>query len=240
MNNQLPEKHVNNEFGVLSVHSIFYTIQGEGPFAGRPAVFVRLAGCNLQCPECDTEYTVNRYNATPIDILQGVRMLRNAACLVVITGGEPFRQNITELCKLLLANDYTVQIETNGTFPPPALSFYEWASLDFSRSDALFVVCSPKTGKINGQLAPLISAYKYVLSAGDVADDGLPEYVLEHPCSEGGVARPPEDFFGPIYLQPADYKDAQLNALNLQAVVDSCMTHGYTLQLQIHKLLGVE
>ena len=57
-NQQLADKPVLNETGLsLQVNSIFYTIQGEGPFAGRPAIFIRLAGCNLQCPGCDTEYT---------------------------------------------------------------------------------------------------------------------------------------------------------------------------------------
>ena len=56
-NTQPAEKQVKSSGLILAINSIFYTIQGEGPFAGSPAVFVRLAGCNLQCPMCDTEYT---------------------------------------------------------------------------------------------------------------------------------------------------------------------------------------
>src|SRR3954467_9071958 len=48
---------VRSDGNSLSIHSIFYTLQGEGPYSGCPAVFMRLAGCNLQCPGCDTDYT---------------------------------------------------------------------------------------------------------------------------------------------------------------------------------------
>ena len=57
----------------LEVHSIFYTIQGEGPFCGTPAVFIRLAGCNLQCPSCDTNYTSKRRTMTAEEIVNEVR-----------------------------------------------------------------------------------------------------------------------------------------------------------------------
>ena len=55
INKQPIEKREPSYEGTLQVHSIFKTIQGEGPFCGTPCVFVRLAGCNLQCPACDTD-----------------------------------------------------------------------------------------------------------------------------------------------------------------------------------------
>lgn len=217
----------------LAVHAIFYTIQGEGPFCGHPAVFIRLAGCNLQCPACDTDYTSTR-EALDIDTIteRVIAMGTNVARpLIVITGGEPFRQNIKPLIHDLIDGGFKVQIETNGTLAPPAFLFsYE----------NLTIVCSPKTGKINKVLEPYVNAYKYVLSYDSVdPEDGLPILALDH-SAKPRVARPPKGYTGKIYLQPMDAKDSQVNELNIQAVKESCMKFGYIFQLQVHKLIGVE
>lgn len=219
----------------LEVHSIFYTIQGEGPFAGQPAVFIRLAGCNLQCPGCDTDYTSKRSVMLPQDIVAEIMMLldlrsrRNPRPLVVITGGEPFRQDIGKLVRMLASKEFRVQIETNGTI---ARGDLPWNSIT--------VVCSPKAGKISPHIAPHIDALKYVLDATSVNhDDGLPLLALGHSAAPQ-VARPPEGFTGTIYLQPMDTGDALLNHLNLEACIISCMKFGYTLQVQIHKIINME
>jgi 7-carboxy-7-deazaguanine synthase len=213
----------------VDVHSIFHTIQGEGPFTGFPAIFVRLAGCNLQCPQCDTDYTDKRERMAPEAVVDAVRKLHPGPRLVVITGGEPFRQNITMLAQLLLDEEFPVQVETNGTLPPPP---------DFPHG--VYIIVSPKAGKVHPETADRAIAVKYVLSANSVSpEDGLPLRVLDHTAPSYGVARldvPPES----IYLQPADMQDEYLNAANLEAVRRSCMKHGYILQLQVHKLLGVE
>ena len=59
INSQAIEKSAHYTTRSYDVHSIFPTIQGEGPFVGQPAIFIRLAGCNLQCPACDTDYTLS-------------------------------------------------------------------------------------------------------------------------------------------------------------------------------------
>lgn len=214
--------------GHLLVHSVFYTIQGEGPFSGHPALFIRLADCNLQCPGCDTEYTKGKQLVTPLQILETVQSMIQPTMLVVITGGEPFRQNIAPAVRNLVSKGYKVQIETNGTLFVPGLPW-----------DSITIVCSPKTGRLNQSLLREIKAFKYVLHADSVDDDGLPIKALDHTVG-GRVARPPEDFKGPVYLQPMDCHNTAQNARNLDAVVKSCMRHGHILQLQIHKLIGVE
>jgi organic radical activating enzyme len=232
-NTQPIEKQTLHNHSTLDVHSLFYTIQGEGPFAGHPAVFVRLAGCNLQCPMCDTDYTSDRSMVDAHVLAAKCYQLANpnravSKTLVVITGGEPFRQNLREFVVHLLNDGFLVQIETNGTL---------YQNLPWCED--LTIVCSPKTGSINKDLLPHIDAFKYVLSADSISPfDGLPTKALDHPNS-GRVARPPTGFSGTIYLQPIDNHGGVLLTEHLDACVKSCMTHGYTLGLQLHKLINL-
>lgn len=226
--------------GLLDVHSIFHTIQGEGPFCGTPCIFIRLAGCNLQCPWCDTDYTSRRKLMTPNEILFEVKSLWHAdrwrkPGLVVITGGEPFRQDLQMLFDVLTNERHFVQVETNGTLPPTPYKY----NLDIGKREGVYIVCSPKAGKVNSLLASEACCFKYVLEANSMWTDGLPLQALGHSASPY-VARPPEGWERPIYLQPMDAQDPVENAENVEAVRKSCMKHGYILQLQIHKLIGVE
>ncbi len=230
VNIQPIEKYDAQTGPILYVHSIFYTIQGEGPFCGTPAVFIRLAGCNLQCPGCDTDYTTKREALTSSEIAERVNSLMPfSEGLVVITGGEPFRQNISELCSRLLFDLFhVVQVETNGTLPPPPML-----------SKRVNIVCSPKAGKVNAETAERAMCFKYVLSHTSMANDGLPTLALGHSATPH-VARPPHGFKGKIYLQPMDTGDPVENVFNVRAAVESCMRHGYIMQLQTHKILNLE
>lgn len=235
LNQQPIEKRELRSDGTITVHSIFETIQGEGPFCGTPCVFVRLAGCNLQCPACDTDYTSKRRTYTPDAIVAEVEQLRSKG-LVVVTGGEPFRQNIRPMIYALLDAGFFVQIETNGTLQPPELPY----NLHPEHKRGVYVVCSPKTGKLYPTLYNIACALKYVVRYKDVRwEDGLPLNALDH-TSNPYPARPPEDWTRPIYVQPLDSKDPVENHLHAQEAVSSCLRHGYILQIQIHKLIGVE
>ena len=240
MNQQSIEKRrVGHDGSSLEVHSIFKTIQGEGPFTGHPAVFVRLTGCNLACPACDTDYTSTRTVLSPDDIVETVKGM-TCHPLVVITGGEPFRQNIYPLVQLLIDNGHTVQIETNGTLPPPSYKFVDICSKNTQERQRCFIVCSPKTGKVSPLTEELACAFKYVLAHDSIReDDGLPLLALDHSATPF-VARPPAWFSGPVYLQPCDDKDNAVNLENLRACVRSSLKFGYVLQLQVHKILGLE
>lgn len=235
LNSQPIEKSVQDPSGHLQIHSLFHTIQGEGPFTGQPAVFVRLAGCNLQCPGCDTDYTSEREIMSPTKVHDEVYALWNDEApnapmpLLVITGGEPFRQNVAPFANMMVNKGWHVQVETNGTLPPPDGLHAE-----------VDIVCSPKTGKMNIFVEHRITALKYVVKAGCIdRKDGLPIRALDHPCAPV-VAKPPVGFRGQVYLQPMDEGNPHANRANLNAAVNACKTYGHTLQIQTHKIAGIE
>jgi organic radical activating enzyme len=230
MNTQSPEKIINDDT-MLSVHSIFPTIQGEGPFSGHAAVFIRLAGCNLQCPLCDTDYIKGRRNYTSLEIQKEISKVTfdyPEIKLAIITGGEPFRQNILPLVNRLLNIGFIVQIETNGTI---------WRELPYWNSN-LHIICSPKTTLINSRLAKEVSAFKYVIDHNNLNDNGFPLKALEH-VNSGHLYLTNDDRI-PIYIQPADVKSVVENAKNINACKELVMKYGYILCLQIHKIIGVE
>lgn len=140
-----------NDTPMLLVRSLFGpTIQGEGPFAGRPAIFVRLGGCNrgfkTTCTFCDTDFAINKSIWLSVDdIAKQVSDLRKEALhvdLVVLTGGEPGLQErpLLPLLVILASLGFTVQIETNGDFG--------FESIVKASEDLVFpmpvIVCSPK------------------------------------------------------------------------------------------------
>lgn len=244
INKQPMQKAESSDGSMLLIHSIFYTVQGEGPHAGKPAVFVRLGGCNLQCPGCDTEYTKGSAYESIDSILTRIGMAfdGNPVSLVVITGGEPFRQNIGPLInKIYSATYWTIQVESNGTLALPESLERRYIANRFG------IVVSPKAGKVHPSLWPHIIAYKYVLDWEHIdRRDGLPTSVLGMPAAP---ARPHEGYDGPIYVNPADevlvdreghqWSDKIQMTHNSKACVSSAMAFGYTVGIQMHKLLKV-
>ncbi len=202
----------------LEVREIFQSIQGEGPWAGAPAVFVRLSGCNLECSFCDTDFE-SRELQPVFDVMREVERLRPGVSrrpgdrgpTCIITGGEPFRQPIAFLVKMLLQVRWRVQIETNGTF---------FRELPWGPD--LSVVCSPKTPRIHKTMKYHVDAWKYVVRAG-------------HPIEWAGLPRNGSE----VFLQPIDEADPVKNEANVQAVIELCLQHGYRMSLQLHKLVGL-
>jgi 7-carboxy-7-deazaguanine synthase len=98
----------------LHINEIFYSIQGESTYAGRPCVFVRLTGCNLRCRWCDTEYAF--YEGRKMSIDEVSAAVAGHGCeLVEITGGEPLLQeSVYPLMDSLLQTGHSVMIETSG------------------------------------------------------------------------------------------------------------------------------
>ena len=156
----------------MKVNEIFYSLQGEGRYTGTPAVFVRLAGCNLRCPFCDTEFTTYT-EMTEQEILSAVTQY--PATTVVITGGEPTLQLTSTLLHALSHSGRHVHIETNGTHPLPDGPI-QW------------VVCSPKYAKLNIQR---IDELKVVYEGQDMSqyDDIQATIYSLQPCDTGDNVR---------------------------------------------------
>ena len=201
-----------------AVKEIFYSLQGEGFHAGRPAIFCRFAGCNLSCDFCDTDFegtdgsdggvyeTAERLAAKvasiwPDDSAPGGKPF------VVCTGGEPLLQLDAPLLEALHGHGLEVAVETNGTLPAP--SGIDWLTV------------SPKESA-----AP-------VQKSGD-------ELKLLYPQREVS----PEQFegldFGHFSLQPVDTGDPAANRKNTKAAVEFCLGNPkWRLSLQIHKIVGI-
>lgn len=215
---------VKGDGSTLDIERIFPTFQGEGPYTGWPAVFIRLGGCNLACNFCDTEF--ESFASQPLeDILEKADQLSGRVSgeitrnLIVITGGEPFRQPLALLCDALLERGYKVQIETNGIL---------YQSLD----ERVEIVCSPKntgTGyhRIREDLLPRINAFKFIVSEGDP---------LYNSVDDVGQ----EDYNTPVYVQPMDEYNETKNKRNTELAVRLAAQYGYRLSLQTHKIAGVQ
>jgi 7-carboxy-7-deazaguanine synthase (Cx14CxxC type) len=204
------------------VKSIFMTLQGEGRWAGHPAVFCRFSLCNLWtgheetrhravCTFCDTDFLGTdgpgggKFD-TPEELAAAVaeKWPGGGSPMVVLTGGEPLLQVDTALTAALHGYGFYIAVETNGTRPcPPGI---DWLCV------------SPKA---NAELA---------LTAGD-------ELKLVYPQPDA----PPERFtdlnFRSFSIQPMDGPDI---AENTRAAVEYCLAHPqWSLSMQTHKILEI-
>jgi organic radical activating enzyme len=109
------------------MREIFSTIQGEGRNTGLPATFIRFAGCNLNCPWCDTRRQAKDFLALP-EIMAKVRKFRNRA--VIVTGGEPTTVvGIGDVLKKLKDEGYWLTLETNGLRAIPEIEMFDYVSV---------------------------------------------------------------------------------------------------------------
>lgn len=221
------------------VHSTWNTIQGEGPFAGWPAVFVRFSDCNLRCFFCDTDFTGgSHHTATSLaeEIERLSKQMHNCK-LIVFTGGEPMLQALpelmTEIRKRHIVDQppFHFQIETAGTVWPEGLE-------GFLVGGNCTLVCSPKTPTLHAKMDKYCNHWKYIMRDGEMSLlDGLP---LKSTQVEGKDMRVYRAQRGVIYAQPCDEgDDAEATRANLDAAVKASMAFGYRLSLQLHKIVGL-
>lgn len=166
----------------LAVSEVFGpTFQGEGPSAGRLAWFLRLGGCNLSCSWCDTSYTwdASRYDLraeiTRLAVAEILAQLPDRAELLIITGGEPLLQAgaLEDLIYELPAG-MLIEIETNGTLPPPA-----WHALVTFNVSPKLAHSGRATDLAPGWLSTPTAWYKFVVTdlsdLDEVARYGTPD-----------------------------------------------------------------
>ena len=157
---------------VLQVNEMFWSLEGEGVRVGEPTFFIRLAGCNLRCAFCDTDF--DHYTEMTVEEILG-EVKRRDITWICITGGEPLLQNIEPLCRTLRQEGYRLHIETNGTVDPdPRLYDYieHWT-------------VSPKGRTIAASLTH-ITELKYVVGKGfreDRVEEDRAEYIYLQPES---------------------------------------------------------
>lgn len=209
-----------------SVKEIFYTLQGEGAQAGRPAVFCRFAGCNLWtgreqdratavCRFCDTDF-VGTDGQGGGKFASAGQLARAVASrwpagddsgrrYVVCTGGEPLLQLDEPLVDAFHAEGFEVAVETNGTQPAPK-------GLDW-------ICVSPKAD------APLVQR------SGN-------ELKLVYPQPEAMPGRFETLDFDHFFVQPMDGPERERNT---RAAIDWCLAHPkWRLSMQTHKYLGID
>ncbi|GAC1413720.1 MAG: 7-carboxy-7-deazaguanine synthase QueE [Candidatus Velthaea sp.] len=136
---------------MLQLAEIFYSVQGEGTWTGTPAVFVRLAGCNLACSFCDTDYAL-KFIASVDEVVVRVRAEGGDCPMVIVTGGEPLAQAQTPaLIAALRADGRRVHIESNGT-------------IDVALPDDVWLTISPKE-RLHPAMAARANEAKLIVDA---------------------------------------------------------------------------
>ncbi|MBA3987787.1 MAG: 7-carboxy-7-deazaguanine synthase QueE [Idiomarina sp.] len=221
---------------MLAINEIFETIQGEGVFTGVPAIFVRLQGCPVGCPWCDTQQTWALNDDDQIDpaqmilktgdtpawssmtaqqVLQLFSQQQYTAKHVVITGGEPCMFDLREFTNLLHQQGYRTQIETSGTF-------------EVRCDPATWVTVSPKLDMPGGyevradamaranEIKHPIAMQKHV--------DALDALLSRCPVKEGTT----------ICLQPISQRPRAT-----QLAIDICRQRNWRLSVQLHKYLAI-
>lgn len=219
-NKNIPKKVTSGK--VLYIDEMFYSIQSEGPFSGIPAYFIRLWGCNLNCSFCDT--TQKKRPRLEYKVKDIVALMKEKCPVnnVVITGGEPALQDTSQLVAGLIAEGFWVQVETNGTLPH--------RNIDYTCDKIKFVV-SPKTAKVDKELAEHAAAFKYVVSVDNLNyKTGIPNGLFLPKCA------PQRIMLSPMFVQD----DPEKTQKNIQLVISVCKNTGYWFTLQYHKLIGIE
>lgn len=230
--NPLRSKQLSDGASLLLQGVPFLTIQGEGPNAGLPAMFIRLWGCHLHCRFCDTDFESDMRACGIEELADACGLMLDPPKLVVLTGGEPMRQNIVPLCDLLSERGHNVQIETAGSF------WFQQVPLGPYPQ----IVVSPKTSRVHPNIRMSANAWKYIISASqECTEDGLPVTNTQFDDGEPRLlARPPPSVPArDIYVQPMDEQDELKNAENQRLCVMLAKQFGYRVSLQQHKILGV-
>ena len=222
---------------MLGVNEIFETIQGEGVFTGVAAIFVRLQGCPVGCPWCDTQHTWDKETRdqipaaqmiiktsdsvawsamSPPQVLELFQSEGYTARHVVITGGEPCMYDLTELTDLLHEHGYQTQIETSGTFAIKT-NAETWVTVSpkLDMPGGYEVRCDAMTRA--NEIKHPIAMQKHI--------DALDDLLQRCPVAPGTT----------ICLQPISQRPRAT-----ELAIKTCRERNWRLSVQLHKYLAIE
>jgi len=214
---------------------LYKSVQGESSFAGVPCIFVRLAGCNLRCSWCDSEYTFTGGKLfTADEILVQIEALQPCR-LIEFTGGEPMLQarELLPFMDRLLANNYTLMIETSGEQPLAAVPRAVHKIVDVKCPGAGAAANTFRIENLDA-LTPN-DEVKFVLS--DRTDY---EFARDFINTHGLAVRCGEILLSPAFLKnPTDLRSTDNAALDPRLLVEWMLADGVParLSLQIHKYI---
>lgn len=237
VSNPLDERENSLALAELKINEMFETIQGEGVHTGVPAIFVRLQGCPVGCPWCDTKHTwtidesmlvdsqsvmqksqenEHHFASTPESILTLFDEEGYNAKHVVLTGGEPCMYDLRPLTQILHEAGYSTQIETSGTFTVLC-------------HDDTWVTVSPKVNMKGG--------FEVLSQALERANE------IKHPIA---MQKHVEELDELLTVLPKSHKveiclqpiSQQQRATDL--AIKTCIQRNWRLSLQTHKYIGIE
>ena len=219
---------------LLPVVEKFHSLQGEGFHCGKSAFFIRLAGCKVGCPWCDTKHSWDskKYPLLSIEVLLSeIKEARlKGASFIVLTGGEPLQHNLDELCDIIKnrtksrkLNPIKIHIETSGV--NTISGSYDWITLSPKRHSP------PKNYFLKNcnEIKIIINEIKDIEFAIQIKKETLKQYQL----SKSIDSSKKEDKF--FYLQPA-WNNANGYSLAIDFVKNN---PDWKLSLQTHKYLKI-
>jgi 7-carboxy-7-deazaguanine synthase len=219
---------------MLSIIEIYRSIQGESSFAGLPCTFVRLAGCNLRCTWCDSEYTFSGGKKMEADAIFAEVQRLSPNGLVEITGGEPMLQEreLVPFMQRLLDAGYKVLIETSGERPLANVPRVVHKIVDVKCPDSgegdTFEFANLATLTHNDEVKFVIASERDY----DFARDFTRQHQLE--SKVGGV------IFSPAFRKDATgSRDASHCLISPSQMADQIVRDGLNVRLglQIHKFI---
>jgi 7-carboxy-7-deazaguanine synthase len=197
---------------LLPVMERFYTVQGEGAYAGAPAYFIRLAGCDVGCVWCDVKesWPADAHPLMEVDTLVE-DVIKSGACICVVTGGEPAMHDLSSLTTGLRASGIRAHIETSGTHELTG----EWDWITFS----------PKKFKAPVEsIYPLADELKVIV----YHKSDIP-WAVEHAAKTKPDCK--------LYLQPEWDKRDAMQPLILDFIRQNTQ---WRISVQTHKYMGVD
>lgn len=194
------------------VMEYFYSVQGEGVFAGQAAFFIRLGGCDVGCVWCDVKdsWDAEKHPLKSIDYLLD-EALKHPGRILILTGGEPAMYDLTEITTVFKKNGFRVHIETSGAYP--LIGSFDWVTFSPKKFKAPIPEAATKADELK-----IIVFNKSDLKWGETHMDLVPDS-----CK--------------LYLQPEWDKREQMEKVIFDYVLKNPT---WQISLQTHKYLGVD